>query len=787
MFDTIEKHAAGAMRPAQQGYRPQLSSFDRRSLLKLIGGSAAFTLAMRLEPATAYVPYPTGADKQPGKVVTDPYVFVAIASDGAVTIVNHRCEMGTGIRTSLPMLIADEMGCDWARVKIIQAPADEPKYGSQNVDGSRSMRHFVQPMRQIGASVRLMLEQAAAQRWGVQHGLAKAALHEVIRLEDQNGRLIETSERLGYGALAEDAMKLPVPSVEQIVLKRDEQLRYVGKGELSIYDLRDITAGKAAYGADIRLPGMKYAVVARPPVVGSSIKSFDASATMKVAGVERIVEIPITSLGSGFAPLGGIAVVASNTFSAIKGRDALKIEWNSSPHTALNSDSYYREMSDSASKPGKRIRTKGDPDAAFANAARIIRAEYSQPHTAHVSMEPPVAVADVRSQHATVHAPVQNAYLARTDVAKLVGLAVENVTLMPTLLGGAFGRKSQHDFVLEAAFVSKAIGAPVKLQWTREDDIRHCFNHAASVEALEAAVDSRGRISGWRHRTVAPTILSTFAPDPGYEFPLEFGLGFIDTPFAIPNMALENGPISAHARIGWFRSVLNVPRAFAIQSFVAELAHELGRDPKDMLLDLIGPARKLDLKSEGIPEGFWNYDAPYDEFPIDTGRLRHVVDLAARQSGWGRTLPNGEGLGIAAHRSFVSYTAAVVHTKIDDDGSIRVPEVHLVIDCGFCINPERVKSQLEGAAVMGLTLSLYSGLNYVDGQVQESNFSDYPVARMDRAPLKVNVHIVDHPSSVHPSGVGEPGLPPFAPALANAIFAATGKRLRKLPFGELLT
>ena len=338
--------------------------------------------------------------------------------------------------------------------------------------------------------------------------------------------------------------------------------------------------------------------------------------------------------------------------------------------------------------------------------------------------------------------------------------------------------------MIEAALVSREVGAPIKLQWTREDDIQHSFYHTTSVERIEAAVDDQGKVTGWRHRSVAPSILSTFAPDSGYQFPIEYGMGFADMPFQVDNLSCENGQVMAHTRIGWFRSVSNIPRAFAVQSFAAELAHELGRDHKEVLLELIGPDRKIDPKSVGMPDDLWNYGEPYDEFPIDTARMKNVLNLAAEKAGWGRDLPEGEGLGLAVHRSFVTYVASAVRVKIGADGQIEVPEVHTAIDCGFCINPERVRSQIEGAAVMGLTLAMYSGVTFKDGRAVQSNFHDYPVARIDQFPSQVHTHIVEHPFSVHATGVGEPGLPPFAPALANAIFAATGKRERNLPFGD---
>src|SRR5690606_4802725 len=563
--------------------------------------------------------------------------------------------------TSLPLVIADELEADWSRVKIVQAPGDEPKYGNQDTDGSRSMRHHIQSMRQIGASVRHMLEQAAAKQWGVDPSEVKAVNHEVVH--EASGR------RLGYGDLAEVAMAEPVPSFEQLNFKDEADFRYIGKGEVQIYDLHDITTGKAIYGADVSLPGQKYAVIARPPVVGGKVKSVDSSAALAIPGVEKVVQLEGSMPPAKFAPLGGVAVIATNTWAALQGRDALQIEWDDGPHAVYNTEQYRQEMSATAAKPGKVIRNQGDVDGAFANAARVISAEYYQPHMAHVSMEPPAALAHVADGKAEIWAPVQSPWGTREDVAATLGLPVEDVTVHVTLLGGGFGRKSKCDFVLEAALLSREVGAPVRVQWTREDDIRHCFYHTTSVERVEAAVDGDGKVTGWLHRSVAPSILSTFADDSGYQFPIEYGMGFADMPFDIANVRCENGQAKAHTRIGWFRSVSNIPRAFAVQSFAAELAHELGRDQKDFLLELIGPARIIDPKAAGMPDDLWNYGEPYEEYPIDTGRLRAVVELAAEQAGWGKQLPEREGLGIAVHRSFVSYVASVVQVKVEDDGT----------------------------------------------------------------------------------------------------------------------
>jgi isoquinoline 1-oxidoreductase subunit beta len=790
MLHNLNKQLASAIQPA--GERVLLENVSRRRFLKGTATGAGFVVAMQLVPfnsAQAFEQYHTGGSEMPHGLVTDPHVFVSIDPDGTVTLVAHRSEMGTGSRTSLPMVLADEMEADWARVKIVQAPGDEPKYGNQDTDGSRSMRHHIQPMRQMGAAVRTMLEQAAAKQWGVDPTLCKADNHEVVLVE-KVGEGVSTSassKRIGFGELAQAAMALPVPGFDQLKFKDEADFRYIGKGEVQIYDLHDITTGKAVYAADVSLPGQLYAVVARPPVVGGKVKSVDSTAAEKMPGVVKIVQIPGMQLPAKFAPLGGVGVIAKNTWQAIQARDALKIEWDDGPHAVYTTEQYRKDMSATAAEPGKVIRNQGDIDSAFANAAKTFAQEYYQPHMAHVTMEPPAALVSYTPDKCEVWACVQSPWGTREDVAAQVGLPVEKVTVNVTLLGGGFGRKSQCDFVQEAAILSKAVGKPVRVQWTREDDVRHGFYHTTSVERIEAAIDGSGKVTGWRHRSVAPSIISTFKEDDGYQFPIEYGMGFADMPFEIANVRCENGKAFAHNRIGWFRSVSNIPRAFAIQSFVAELANELGKDQKDFLLEMIGSARIIDPKAAGMPDDLWDYGEEYAVYPIDTGRLRNVVEVAANAAGWGKQLPKGEGLGIAVHRSFVTYVATCVHCKVDQDGNVRVPEVHTAIDCGFAANPERIRSQIEGAAVMGMTLALDSAITYDKGRVQQSNYNDYDVVRCNNFPELVATHIIPHPFTVHASGVGEPGVPPFAPALYNAIFNATGKRVRALPLGDQLT
>ncbi|MDB6082843.1 MAG: twin-arginine translocation pathway signal protein [Gammaproteobacteria bacterium] len=755
--------------------RIKVENVSRRSILKGLGIAGGLVLAAPVMSRQAFAAYQTGAGKMPHGTVVDPRVFVAIASDGTVTIVAHRAEMGTGVRTSLPLIVAEEMEADWSRVKVKQAPGDEVKFGNQDTDGSRSTRHYLIPMRQIGASARTMLEAAAAKRWGVSATEVKAVNHEVVH--SASGR------RLGFGDLAADAAKESVPGIEGMKLKDPKNFRYLGKGQVSIVDLRDITIGTAHYGIDTRFPGMKYAVIARPPVTGGKLVSFDSNDALKVSGVEKVMEVQGWPWPSKFQPLGGVAVIARNTGAAIKGRDALKIVWDDGANGNYESAAYRTQLEEAARKPGLVVRKQGDVDAALKGADKVIVGEYYLPHLAHVSMEPPVAVANVKDGNAEIWAPVQSAGGTREDVAKTLGIPEENVTVNVTLLGGGFGRKSKCDFALEAALLSKALGAPVKVQWTREDDVRHDFLHTVSAERIEAGLDKNGKVIAWRHRSVAPSIASTFTANTVHEAPFELGMGLIDVPFEIANIQCENPEAAAHTRIGWFRSVSNIPHAFAVQSMVGELAHATNRDQKDMLLQLIGSPRIVNLDSVKDP---WNYGEPYDSYPIDTARLRRVVEVVAEKGGWGRSVPKGHGLGIAAHRSFVSYIATIVEVSVGDKGKLTVHQVDTAIDCGTFVNPERIQSQIEGAAIMGLSLAKYGEITFKDGKVQQGNFDDFPVIRIDEAPLVTNVHILPVDADTPPSGVGEPGVPPFAPALINAIFAATGKRIRALPIGKQL-
>jgi isoquinoline 1-oxidoreductase subunit beta len=733
---------------------------SRRGFLKVTFSAGALILCARLFPGGA-VGAAQAADEW------SPSVYLGIEPDGTVIIVAHRSEMGTGIRTALPMVAADELEADWQRVRIEQALGDA-KYGDQNTDGSKSIRDFYDALRQAGATARLMLERAAAAKWGVPVAQCRAHNHQVVHAGGRS---------LGFGELAVLAAKQPVPGKEELRFKESAELRYVGHG-VPIVDLADICTGKAVYGYDARMPGMVYASIERSPVLGGRVKAYDDRQALKVKGVLRTVRIEEAKPPYGFQPLGGIAVVAENTWAAQQGRKKLKIVWESGANAGYDSGAFKKALLETVRRPQQVVRNLGDVDAEFAKGGTHHLAEYYVPHLSHAPMEPPAAVAEFKDGKVTVWAATQNPQAVQDTVAKTVGIDKKNVVCHVTLLGGAFGRKSKPDYVAEAALLSKRVGRPVKVAWSREDDIRHDYYHTVAAMYMKAATDSKGRPTAWLQRCAFPPIQSTFDASKQHGADGELAQGWVDIPFMIPNLRAENGPAKAQVRIGWLRSVANIYHTFAIQSFIDELAAAAGRDPIEYFLEVLGPPRIIDFKAEGTTNA--NYGKSQDLYPWDTGRLRRVIDLVAEQSGWAQKKPEkGHALGFAAHRSFLTYVAAVVEVRVDDAGNITIPRVDIAVDAGLVVHPERVRAQFEGAAVFGVSLALMGEITAQKGKIRQSNFDDYPVARFDEAPRETHVHLV--PSKELPTGVGEPGVPPIAPALCNALFAATGKRIRQLP------
>jgi isoquinoline 1-oxidoreductase subunit beta len=741
----------------------------RRFLTGGIVAAGALVLGVRYFPKIAagdVLPHDTNADH----ATLHPSVYLGIDPDGTVWIVAHRSEMGTTSRTTLPLVVADELDADWKRVKIEQAIGDQ-RYGEQNTDGSHSIRGFYNAMREAGATARFMLIQAAGQQWDVPAAECETDLHVVVHRS--------TNRRAGYGELATAASRFPVPKREQLKFKPKSAWRYIGKGEVS-YDLEALVTGKAIYGMDSRLDDMVYASVERPPVLGGKVKSYDDKEPLKVAGVRQIIPIDPFQPPPAFQPLGGIAVIADNTWAAFQGRKKLNISWDNGPNETYNSDAYKNELRATSHNPCKVVRNVGDADAVFAKAGKVHEADYYVPLLAHAAMEPLVALAEFKDGKATLWAPTQNPQAVQDIVSKELGISKENVICHVTLLGGGFGRKSKPDYVAEAAVLSKKVGRPVKVVWTREDDIKFDYYNAVASMYLKAALGTNGKPTAWLQRSVFPPIPSIFDVNAVYGDPGHLQQGWTDIPYDLPNLRIENGPAKAHVRIGWLRSVANIYHAFGIQCFTDELAHAAGRDPLDYLLELIGQPRTIDFRGVEYP----NYGASMETYPWETGRLRHVTEVVAEKSGWGkRKHGKGTGVGIAAHKSFLTYVATVVEVEVNDQGEVRIPRVHVALDAGLVVNPEATRAQFEGAAVFGTSVARTGEITATKGAIDQSNFQDYPVARINEVPAQTNVYIVD--SDAPPAGVGEPGVPPFIAAFCNAIFAATGKRVRDLPITKL--
>lgn len=702
-----------------------------------------------------------------------PNVFIHVALDGLVTITCHRSEMGQGIRSSLPVLLADELGADMARVRVVQADGD-PKYGDQNTDGSNSVRGSHEEMRRAAATPRMLLIAAAARRWQVDPGSCHAEGHRVHHPASQRS--------LDFGELAAAAARLPIPQPDAVVLRPRAELRRIGT-ELPLIDAPAYVTGQAQYGADISVPGMLIAVIARPPVLGGRVASFDRARALAVPGVRQVLELPAPAPPYAFQPLGGVAVLADNTWAALRGREALGVTWQPGEHASHQSSQQREALLAAVRAPGTPARQLGDATAALAGAARIVEAEYLVPHLAHVPMEPPAALAHVRADGCEIWAPSQHPQAARKEAARILEIDEDRITLHVTFLGGGFGRKSKSDFIAEAVVLSRAAGVPVRVQWTREDDIRHDYFNTVSAQQLTAGLDADGQLVAWRHRTAFPPIDSTFNTDAEAPGPDDLQQGVLDLALSAPHVLAEACAAAPHVRIGWLRSVYNIFHGFAIGSFIDEIAAARNADPREVWLATLGPARVVPLAELGL-EKLKNYGQSIAEHPVDAARLRHVIERVTALAGWDEQRRAGRALGLAAHRSFLSYVAVVASVILDPAGRLRVDEVWLVADAGQILSPDRVRAQMEGAVIFGMSHALHGAITLKDGAVEQSNFHDYRLIRMAEAPRAIHVELVA--SERPPGGVGEPGVPPVAPAIANAVFALTRQRIRELPLARSL-
>lgn len=737
---------------------------SRRTILKGLTASGGLLLMAGCTPKAPEKPKPARAEE-----AFDVGVYLAIEPDGTVAVTCHRVEMGQGSTTGLPMIIMEELDADWSRFKFIQGEGNKA-YGDQNTDGSTSIRKFYDAFREAGASARAMLEQAAANHWGIDVSLVSTKGHAVHHGDNS----------LDFADLVGPASKLPVPETASLTFKSRDEWKYVGTG-MSIINMQDMITGNTEFGQDVRVEGMVYSVIARPAVVGGKVVSFDDAAARAVNGVLEVVQLPDFKMPAQFFPLGGVAVIATNTWAAIKGREALEIEWDHGANVSLNSDSYDAMLRENAKNASTVAVSRGDIDAGFEASASEHEAEYFVAAQNHAMMEPPAATADWSKK--TIWTCCQDPQTVQATVGTYLGEPAEShaeIWAQPTLLGGAFGRKSKPDFAAEAAWLSKSLSKPVKVIWTREDEMQHGFYHANSAQYLKAGADESGDIIAWKQGIAYPSIMGTFNGQQSGPFGFELDLGIKDFAMKVPNVSIAVGEAPWQVRIGWLRSVTNIQQAFAIHSFVDEMAHKAERDPVDYIMAQIGEDRLINPSDDGIEYG--NYGETLDRHPIDTGRMKAVLKKAADMAGWGRELPEGRGLGIAMHRSFVSSVATVVEVSVIN-GVVKVEEAWTAIDCGLAVNTDRVKSQMEGSIVFGLQIFKHGAITFKDGAVEQSNYDNYILPRIDEVgTVHAEIMANDHP----PGGVGEPAVPPAVPAIANAVFAATGKRIRTLPLADQL-
>jgi len=725
---------------------------NRRDFLKRgAAGGAALIVGFHLAPRA----FADQAKDQEEKTPNPFDAWVRITPDDRVTLVLGKSEMGQGVFTALPMILAEELSLDWKQVHMEQAPTN-PKIYDLGTGGSGSVAGSWLPLRQAGAAAREMLIAAAAKRWEVGTDTCKA----------KNGFVVHghPERSLRYGELVVDAAKLPVPNLNKVPLKNADDFTIVGRDTHRL-DTALKSTGKAQFGIDSRAPGMLYAVIARCPVFEGKVASFDAGKARAVAGVRDVFEIKTS--GRGASTTGGVAVLADNSWAAIQGRKALEVKWEEGAAANESSEELRSQFLANASKPGGVLRSEGDADAVLRAASKKLEAIYELPFAAHVCMEPMNCTVHIRPDSAEAWVPSQGPQWAQAVIAEAAKLPPEKVTVHTTLMGGGFGRRYQADFVMEAAEVAKISGKPVMVLWTREDDMQHDFYRPASYHRLEGALDGEGKLAAWKHFQTSTSIAAKWsqkgADDPGLG---EFGTG-ATLPYLTPNIRIEYTLAHSSAPRAWWRSVEHSSSGFVVESFVDELARAAGQDPLEFRLKLIGEARRIPQFGEGRE----------DYHPLDTSRLKGVLRLAAEKAGWDKPLPKGQGRGIAAFYSFLSYVAAVAEVSARSS-AFKVNRIVCAVDCGRAVNPNGVRAQVESAAIYALTATVKDAITVDRGRVVQANFNDYAMIRMNEAP-PIEVYLV--PSTEAPTGIGEPTVPVIAPAICNAIFSATGKRVRRLP------
>ncbi len=718
-----------------------IENISRRDFIKASGVATGGLVLGVAAPINALAFEPMAAE-----AAFNPNAFIHLQENGDLLLYCGRCEMGQGISTALPAAVADEMEADWDRVTVKQGDADE-KYGSQATGGSASIVRMFEPMREAGAAAKLMLIAAAAKVWKIPAEQCQAKHHVVYNKV--------TGQKLSYGQLASLAALQPVP--EKPELKQKSEYKYIGKA-LPRHDQGQVVTGKRIYGVDTKIPGLTYAAITHCPVLGGKLKSLDKTDALAIKGVIDVVEIPRFEVPYG--SIGGVAVVANNTWTAQQALKKLKIEWDLGENASYDTASYKQQLVNNVENPGELATERGDLTAAFANAAQKFSATYTGGHLSHSPMEPNASVVFVEKDKCEVWAATQAPKSIQQVLGQYLKRDPKDIIVHVTMAGGAFGRKFKCDYVQEAAAISQKIGAPVQLTWSREEDMRTGFYHSISAQHIEASLDSDGNVTGWLHRVAFPPIASTF--DASVTKPTKNDVSAVDEyPFGLPNFRSEIGEAKAHTRIGWYRAVYAIFYGFSFSTFADELAYKAGKDPLTFLNQL--------------------YDANINEAQAEqVMRSKRALQLAAEKSGWfeREKLPQGQGIGLAVHYSFRSYVAMAVRVESDGD-NIKVLQVDAVIDCGQVLNRDGATAQMEGAVVMGMSLAMSTEITFRNGAVVNSNFHNYPVKRISDMP-QVNVHIID--SDFPPTGLGEPGVAPFAPALSNAVFAASGKRYRDLPF-----